>query len=109
MVALPLASTFLMTALTAHAADWHVRNSWGEFYGEMGYLRLAHGSNDIESGCNWATPGSWTEHNFPCDEGGDNCAAAAAAAGAPQRGFWVEPALTGIPLGIAVTLPPVSH
>merc|ERR1711865_406759 len=38
---------------------WHVRNSWGEFYGEMGYLRLAHGSNDIESGCNWATPGSW--------------------------------------------------
>jgi hypothetical protein len=27
----------------------------------------------IESEVAWATPESWTEENFPCDEDGKNC------------------------------------
>lgn len=54
---------------------WKVRNSWGEYWGEMGYVRIATGHNiiGIESMCSWATPKTWTEHNFPCYEDGSNC------------------------------------
>jgi cathepsin X len=54
---------------------WIVRNQWGEYWGELGYLRVATGSNllGLESNCAWATPASWTELNFPCDEDGNNC------------------------------------
>ena len=54
---------------------WIIRNSWGEYWGEMGYVRLelGHNSLGIESMCSWATPGTFTEMNFPCDEDGANC------------------------------------
>lgn len=54
---------------------WVVRNSWGQYWGEMGYVRIEMGKNTlgIESDCAWATPGSWTEVNFPCFEDGSNC------------------------------------
>lgn len=54
---------------------WLVRNSWGEFWGEMGYLYVETGKNylNLESQCSWATLGHFTEENFPCYEGGENC------------------------------------
>jgi len=57
---------------------WIVRNSWGEFWGEFGYVRVTFGSLGLDS-CNWATVADYTapeKHNqFHCHEGGDNCKA----------------------------------
>ena len=58
---------------------WLMRNSWGEFWGEMGYAKVAKGSNALmlESGCSWAVPGTYTSPetggNYACPEDGGDC------------------------------------
>lgn len=52
-----------------------IRNSWGEYYAELGFLKVVSGENQLglENSCVWAEPGSWTEMNKPCDLNGSNC------------------------------------
>lgn len=54
---------------------WIIRNSWGTYWGEGGFFRVATGDNQlgVEAGVAWATPGQWTEHNTPCAEDGSTC------------------------------------
>lgn len=54
---------------------WNIRNSWGSFWGELGFMRLVLGENQlgIEKNCAFAIPGSWTIDNVHCYEDGSNC------------------------------------
>ena len=49
---------------------WKIRNSWGEYWGESGYVRVRRGENQlaIEEDCTFAVPYTWDEYST--DKGG---------------------------------------
>merc|ERR1719217_331753 len=58
-----------------HGTYWHVRNSWGEYWGELGYFRVKQGALLIEEQCSWATISDFTTTGSQCYEDGTNCKA----------------------------------
>jgi cathepsin X len=49
---------------------WYLRNSWGTYWGELGYMRIELGKNilNVEKYCFWATPSYEKVDNYQNDK-----------------------------------------
>jgi cathepsin X len=60
-----------------HGKYWIVRNSWGVYWGEYGFVRVKFGALNVEDQCAWATVKDYTapekSNQFHCYEDGSNC------------------------------------
>ena len=50
-------------------------DSWGEYWGDMGFAKIVLGKNmmGIEDNVAWVTPGTYTTENVACSEDGKIC------------------------------------
>lgn len=61
--------------LTRPVLDFVLHPLTGQYWGELGYFRIVMGKNalGIETEVAWATPGTFSVENYPCNEDASNC------------------------------------